>query len=218
MKPILFSTDMVRALMEGRKTVTRRVIKPQPKSRLAFAVMGTGACRWSYPSASAWEYWDDESYRLAEVLTEEDRRRRWTPPCCAGDVLWVRETWAEGADGYTYKADFDGADGWGWRPSIHMPKEAARIFLRVKGVSVERLQDIENAGIEAEGISREPLDEVGEEFYRGMFSDLWDSTIKPADQGKYRWDADPWVWVIEFERISKKGDLWRSRSKLTGTA
>lgn len=123
-----------------------------------------------------------------------------------GDILYVRETWAEGADGYEYKTDHKDSDGWGWRPSIHMPRAAARIFLRVTGVRVERLWDITEEQAKAEG------------FYKGWaptktasmsstakqaFMWTWDSTIKRADQVRYGWGANPWVWVIEFERCEK---------------
>ena len=79
-----------------------------------------------------------------------------------------------------------------WHPSIHMPKEAARLFLRATGVRVERLQDIDDDGVVAEGLK------IGD-----AFDVLWDSTIKPADLPLYGWDANPWVWVIEFERCEK---------------
>ena len=122
----------------------------------------------------------------------------WTPPCCSGDVLYVRETWAKGADGYAYKADFEDSGGWGWLPSIHMPKEAARIFLKVKAVRVERLQDITEEQARAEG------------FYPGWKAK---GAATPALTAKQAfmwfwlpdvWTADPWVWVIEFEKITKE--------------
>ena len=80
-----------------------------------------------------------------------------------------------------------------WHPSIHMPREAARIFLRVTDVRVERVQDIDDDGVVAEGLN------IGDPF-----DELWDSTIKPADRALYGWDANPWVWVIEFERITRE--------------
>lgn len=121
-----------------------------------------------------------------------------------GDILYVRETWAHpslteigfGADPkmYLYKADGVQPAAWDkWHPSIHMPKEAARIFLRVKDVRVERLQHIDDDGVVAEGLK------IGDPF-----DELWDSTIKPADRALYGWAANPWVWVIEFERISRE--------------
>jgi len=88
-----------------------------------------------------------------------------------------------------------------------MPKEAARIWLKVTDVSVERLQDIDGKGCVKEGIEEEPLKDIGDEFVKGMFHDLWDSIIKKSDLDRYGWDASPWVWVIEFERCEKpKGE------------
>lgn len=173
MKPILFNTDMVRAILDGSKTVTRRLVKPQPTNP-----------RWN---VIGWAGWDDgHGYRMKQS-------------CQDGDILYVQEAWAKGADGYAYKADFEDSDGWGWLPSIHMPKEAARIFLRVKAVRVERLQDITEEQTIAEGVSPS-----GGNFAIDNFEQLWDGTIKPADRGKYGWAADPWVWVIEFEKITKE--------------
>ena len=146
-----------------------------------------------------------------------------------GDILYVRETWTKlyyvDTDGYAhyyqteyyYAADgvpditlFD-PDGFEeddqrirWHPSIHMPKEAARIFLRVKNVRVEQLQEISGEDCIAEGCDADMLSDVGSEFIRGVFSGIWDSTIKKADLRRYGWDANPWVWVIEFERCERE--------------
>lgn len=189
MKPILFNTDMVRAILDGRKTVTRRVVKPQPPATSAVSMEG--------PYAVWWFWEDDPSGNLIK------------PPYKQGDILYVRETWAHPskaeidngapANMYLYYADapllpcaYDR-----WRPSIHMPKEAARLFLRVTDVRIERLQDIDDYGVLAEGLV------VGDPF-----DELWDSTIKPSDLSLYGWEANPWVWVIEFERISKEKALY----------
>lgn len=206
MKPILFNTDMVRAILEDRKTVTRRVVKPQPKSHIAYACMGNGSGKWCYPGKDAWEYWDDESFRLPDGISQDELKRRWTPPCHTGDILYVRETWthpsaAEIANGtdpemYLYKADDLQPAAWDkWRPSIHMPKEAARLFLRVTDVRAERLQAITEEEKLAEGAPRG--------YGQYNFYELWDRTIKPADRATYGWEANPWVWVIEFERCEK---------------
>lgn len=204
MKPILFNTDAVRAIQEGKKTVMRRAVKPIPA--------GDGSA--PEPLITRPGYWnsfgDDFVYRQ---------------PYQPGDLLYVRETWAvhscndrlppsipcqktaAGRDCYIYLAD--GASGqtpcgvWPsphkWRPSIHMPREAARIILRVTDVRVERLQDIAEDDIAREGIqSKKP------EWLKTEFADLWNSTVKPADHALYGWAANPWVWVIQFERISRE--------------
>lgn len=127
-------------------------------------------------------------------------------PYQPGDTLYVRETWKKAPNGYYYYEDWqkdDIADVTKWHPSIRMPKGAARIWLRVTDVRVERLQDIDGKGCVKEGIEEEPLKYVGDEFVKGMFHDLWDSTIKKSDLDRYSWDANPWVWVIEFERCEK---------------
>ena len=185
MKPILFNTEMVRAILEGRKTVTRRVVKPQPP---ATSVVRKRSCAWD------WSFWADC-----------DMGHLMKPPYHPGDILWVRETWAAWSPTYGvapklyYKADGDAPAGIKWRPSIHMPKEAARLFLRVTGVRVERLRDIEC--IATEGIMMVPADNKRDPRY--YFAKLWDTTIKPADLPLYGWEDNPWVWVIKFERISK---------------
>ena len=189
MKPILFNIEMVRAIMEGRKTVTRRVVKPQPP---ATSVVRKRSCAWE------WSFWADC-----------DMGHLMQPPCQPGDILWVRETWAKDpfGDGYIYPTEVGGA-GQKWHPSIHMPKEAARLFLRVTDVRVERLQDIDDDGAKAGGANYQDGKNVGwEEKMRrtaiDRFAEIWDNTIKPADLHLYGWEANPWVWVIEFERISK---------------
>ena len=140
------------------------------------------------------------------------------PPYQPGDILWVRETWAAWSSTYGvapklyYKADGDTPAGIKWRPSIHMPKEAARLFLRVTDVRVERLQDITDEGAKAEGANWKHGHHVGveEKMRRGAverFAEIWDTTIKPADRETYGWSANPWVWVISFERISREEAL-----------
>lgn len=147
MKPILFNTDMVQAILEGRKSVTRRIVKPQPKSHIAYACMGSRCGKWGYPGKDAWKYWDDDSFRLPDDISQDELKVKWTPPCHTDDILYVRETWAVNNitphdPEWLYKADYDYTinpyKNWRWRPSIHMPKEAARIFLRVTDVRVER--------------------------------------------------------------------------------
>lgn len=203
-KPILFSGEMVRAILSGRKTETRRLIKHIP-------MLG-------YPSD-----WCDR------IGTQEFERivgdyRRSCPYGVPGDRLWVRETWAlahmsvdcEGVcddveefigrptaadcDGYwrpIYAADADDIGNHSddrmvrrYRPSIHMPRWASRINLTVEGVRVERLQDIGEAGAIAEGVEAS-----GRGSARFMFTNLWD-----AINGKRApWESNPWVWVVSFK-------------------
>ena len=187
MKPILFNTEMVRAILDGRKTVTRRVVKPQPESRPT--PMKKESC---WPGCFAIQ-------GTAKVIR---------PPYQPGDTLWVRETWAKSMAGtFMYQADDKAIMVERWRPSIHMPREAARLFLRVTGVRVERLKDIDGHGILKEGIdngkSNPAMGTRWENMQSMAFAELWNSTLKSADLPLYGWAANPWVWVIEFERISK---------------
>ena len=253
MKPILFNTAMVQAILEGRKTVTRRVIKPQPAG--ALRPMGAGSC---WPGCF-------------EAPGEE---RIYRPPYQPGDILYVRETWqavyeTEWDESYPFEGknirklilNFDSipkveagiskecsSDAMKprmkyfvfkasniqyadienklvWRPSIHMPREAARIFLQVTAVRAARLQEIEKEDVLREGV--EPKYYAGgckcawafegcmekpctnRDGYIDLchwmpFSELWDKTMKPADRSAYSWEANPWVGVIEFERISRE--------------
>lgn len=192
MKPILFNTQMVQAILEGRKTTTRRIIKVN--NSLEFmgfkegkALLGKGCC-------------------IHETIKA---------PYMPGDILYVRETWGisnslgdfarnNRTAEYVYKAGYSKGEripmvreqekNLGvWKPSIHMPKDVARIFLKVTSARVERLQDITEDGIRAEGITEEWPPHAMDKFRK-----LWDSTTK-----EYRWETNPWVWVIEFERIEK---------------
>lgn len=214
MRPILFNTQMVQAILEGRKTVTRRLVTFQPGQNP----------QWS-------GYIPD-----GPVLYGSNNVPAAKSPYQPGDILYVRETWQffpcfdcvksmcdttpltyEDSDSVTegcwiYKADYIESDQKRvcWRPSIHMPKEAARIFLRVKDVRVERLQDITPDQIDAEGFKG-----YGYSTKTGVipswpiwFSIAWDKTV-PKHPNKFKrypyyWRDNPWVWVIEFERISRK--------------
>lgn len=187
-KPILFSTDMVRAILDGRKTVTRRVVNPQIETfGKAFMYKGT--------------------IGSMDGIAKQS-------PNKVGDILYVRETWCEVPYEYEHIPIKDGhitipkiaymagslADYTGtWRPSIHMPKEAARIFLRITDVRVERLQDINEYGAEEEGV--EGVETEWLPTYIDNFIRLWNSTIKKQDLDKYSWQANPWVWVYGFERV-----------------
>lgn len=196
MKPILFNTSMVRAILDGRKTVTRRLVKPQPD----FYEGETGT-----PELCDGGYWCFKIDQYENIYVEERK-----PPYNPGDILYVRETWCSAYDGEAYfyfadkctqreQAKLLDYDDVRWRPSIHMPKEAARIFLRVKRVRVERLQDIMD---DPPGPNNQVVREGCK--YGCDFIALWDSTIKEADKPLYGWDANPFVFRIEFERISRE--------------
>ena len=200
-KPILFNTEMVRAILDGRKTCTRRVVKPMPKY---------------------FEVNENPVY----IYDAEPAMGRIYPPCQPEDVLYVRETWGTyteswlDADYFMYKADYPAnattythqegniCDLPRWRPSIHMPKEAARIWLKVTDVRVERLQEITDDDAIAEGANWRNGKNVGfEEKMRRTaierFSEIWDSTIKKSDLDRYGWQANPYVFAIEFVKIDK---------------
>lgn len=208
-KPILFNTEMVRAIMGGRKSCTRRLVK---------FLSGENP---------RWTGYIKDGLMLYNGKNEPCIRKA---PYQPGDILYVRETWhkyikrvGEGkschlAEFYGYKASIANSEDADepWKPSIHMPKEAARIWLKVTDVRVERLQDITPKGAESEGVGNLFYDDIGygEKNYRTevdpeygiakeQFAWLWESTIKKSDLNRYGWDANPYVWVIEFERCEK---------------
>lgn len=213
-KPILFNTEMVRAILDGQKTCTRRIVKGAiPDDAMwgytMFTPKGCISCRGMYAD----EYCE-KFFRL---------------PYQQGDILYVRETWQflyeldgneqtiEETGKYYYAAtdiipfntyvDENGVnhDHAPWRPSIHMPKEAVRIWLKVTDVRVERLHDITGKSVLREGINSHVHQDA--DYFDGnqreVFAELWDSTIKKSDLDRYGWAANPWVWVVEFERCDK---------------
>jgi hypothetical protein len=225
-KPILFNTDMVRAILDGRKTVTRRLMKPQPWK------IGKG------------EYECNHDIGFYDMGGNEWVCRRcgcgvipmkggsyFHAPYKPGDIIYVRETWQkayklddfdqiiEGTGRYLYAAGpedvlphfthwLDPTTGeykekMPWKPSTYMPKEAARIWLKVTDVRVERLQDITSEQICQEGVEVEYPHVLNGEEKRYAFSQVWNSNIKKSDIELYGWDANPWVWVISFERCEK---------------
>lgn len=204
MKPILFNTAMVRAILDGRKTVTRRVVKARNTEIL------------DKPKWAKEPSWFDviKTINGKKVATAD----KILPPYNPGDILYVRETWCSAYDGEAYfyfadkctereQAKLLDYDDVRWRPSIHMPKEAARIFLRVTDVRVERLQNITPEQIDAEGCKEYAYSaETGElqPSKPTWFQILWDSTVKYKEIHLYGWDANPWVWVIEFEKIGEE--------------
>lgn len=263
MKPILFNTDMVRAILEGRKTVTRRVVKVPLQiwcdhggqhefirddfiegthfTGFVCKKCGYGVCspHRKFPVGSSWI----------------------RPPYRSGDILYVRETFRidylsniPGTGRIHYKADGSYSDFSfmperyemmrraqlkpGWRPNENMPREAARIFLRVKSVGVDRLQNIADEQALLEGVPNDGDYPLESPLYcpvcKGVglvgalhpvslgymevdcphcdtptkrFANLWGSTIKPSDRAIYGWDANPWVWVIQFERCERPKEV-----------
>lgn len=217
-RPILFSTPMVQAILAGNKTMTRRVIKPQGLIR------DDGFLCTEALNNSQWR-------KVEKALPESFGANYFCPYGKPGDRLWVRETWTKyyysDECGYTHYdqpmiyyladgiPDFEIVDGDGfiiedqrikWSPSIHMPKAAARIWLEVVSVRVERLQEITESDCYKEGIRPESVLEFRNRTGKGTdhiakadFKNLWDSIN--AKRG-YGWDSNPWVWRVEFKRVT----------------
>lgn len=204
--PILFSTPMVKSILSGSKTQTRRVVKPQPEppraiynEKDAIAIMGkkeegTGQLlRFNWATNISGREITDGS-----IFTHR------CPYGEVGHVLWVRETWAKKNDRIYYKADCVQSPKYEtWKPSIFMPKAACRIYLKITNVRVERLQDISEEDAIAEGAhpiiyhTKEVLEGLQKERnYQEGFKSLWQSI-----NGEESWNQNIWVWVIEFERI-----------------
>lgn len=188
-RPILFSSEMVRAILDGRKTQTRRVVRPQPPEEFGFAICDPhGLCCWSADAEEG-----------GDCFPSDNPMR--CPYGQPGDRLWVRETWGYGEPREVnpgtiiatavYRADPDATPNNGWKPSIHMPRWAGRITLGIIAVRVERVSDISTEDAFDEGI----LQGAGA---RGRFRELWDSIN--SERG-YPWESNPWVWVVEFRVI-----------------
>lgn len=209
--PILFSTPMVQAILAGRKTMTRRVVKPQPAHETDISFMRNEPLNWT-GDWHPWKWETEEGESIAKSC----------PYGKPGDLLYVRESWVwEGETSWQdisrigtfwYKADDDG-EGFSparWKPSIHMPKVAARIWLEVTNVRVELLHDISNEDVVSEGVDWKDYSfqkticrEWGIEntsSYSAAFFMLW-WKINGLESLK----SNPWVWVIEFKVISKTG-------------
>lgn len=225
-KPILFNTEMVRANLDGRKSCIRRLVKGfVPDDAIwgytAFTPKGYISCRGTFADG-----YGEKFFKL---------------PYQPGDIIYVRETWNKGLERYMYRADYSDTEKFyqggkeiemKWHPSIHMPKEAARIWLKCTDVRVERLQEITEIGAKAEGIRGYTKDgnlykyAVTDDWWidyhnkhkeivtgtwwqdmprtaKDAFSYLWNSTIKKSDLDLYGWNANPWVWTIEYERCEK---------------
>jgi hypothetical protein len=206
---------MVKAIRDGRKTQTRRVIKLQPgKEAIKFErFIETVDCGFQARFGN----------NISAAVC--DRKPNYQP----SDILWVRETWrATGviSEPYAYKADEEvlnllGESGqilsirYAWRPSIFMPRAAARIFLRVTDVRAERLQDITEEDARAEGCSTKILNDgwknIGTLTARDEFITLWEHLNAKRGLG---WDTNPWVWVISFERCEKPDDFCSYGAKM----
>mgnify|MGYP004606673443 FL=1 len=202
-KPILFNTDMVRAILDGRKTCTRRRVKPQPDEKHTYP-LGFVTDSTEKKNVGCFGFGIDEYGGSIQYIK---------PPYgyAPGDILYIRETWKKAPNGYYYYEDWqrnDIADITKWHPSIHMPKEAARIWLKVAAVRVERLQDITDKDAEREGAQPDyPFDyDVDKWPNLEHFKKIWNSTVKKSNLDRYGWDANPYVWVIEFERCEKPED------------
>lgn len=199
---ILFNTEMVRAILDGRKSCMRRICKDGNE----YTVPDMNFYNADRRTYAVHNYADKKH---TDKLSIAER----SCPICPGDILYVRETWKKAPNGYYYYEDWqrnDIADVTKWKPSIHMPKEAARIWLKVTDVRVERLQEMTLKDFKAEGIyddyktySEIYTDHLRQMAYPKVFARLWNSTIKKADLDRYGWEANPWVWVIEFDRCEK---------------
>ena len=212
-RPILFSGEMVRAILRGEKTQTRRMMKPQPNP------IG------SWTEGGGEMHWCDLPDLERVFLDEAEAREHWTVQRCPfgqpGDRLWVRETyalsqvWDESRAGEMpmivgdvvpawYRADegggrFDERDRGRWRPSIHMPRWASRLTLEIASVRVERLADISEEDACAEGVTAAPFCKAGRpagQEHVEAFEGLWRSI-----NGAESWDLNPWVWVVGFKRV-----------------
>ena len=199
-KPILFNTEMVRANLDGKKSCTRRIVKPQPTNEIQCPL---GICTDGDKSEIGKFAFSSHEYGGKMIFCK--------PPYQPEDILYVRETWHKDKYRYIYRADYQDTEKFyrngkevkiKWKPSIRMPKEAARIWLKCTDVRVERLQDITEIGATKEGCVYDVEYALGNTA-KGHFIEIWNSTIKRSDLYRYGWNASPWVWVIEFERCEK---------------
>lgn len=193
--PILFNTEMVRAILDGRKSCMRRICKDGNE----YTVPDMNFYNADRRTYAIHNYADKEH---TDKLSTAER----TCPICPGDILYIRETWSPvfiRPRRYLYKVECKDVENLPikWHPSIHMPKEATRIWLEVTDVRVERLQEMWASDVPKEGIYFNKPTTADEMLM--AFAKLWNSTIKKSDLDSYGWNANPWVWVIEFERCEK---------------
>jgi hypothetical protein len=192
-RPILFSGPMVRAILEGRKTQTRRIMNPPP-SECFMPEVGR-----YHPTVISR---DGEAFPGPETFGASDESEGY--PCRhgqPGDRLWVKETfYPQGPNSFFYRADWNDEDGepdWNWKPSIFCTRKASRITLEITAVRVERLQDITIEDAIAEGCSNYAPDYPNSTKPAvTAYHTLWESINGPGS-----WAKNPWVWVIEFRRV-----------------
>lgn len=210
--PILFNTEMTRAILDGRKTVTRRALKnPFEVHPNGFITKPRGnerLCPYTTPYQPEDILYARETWAFIPCIGCNGEYARGAQPCYDFQAVEYDDGDSVSDGCFVYRADCKTPERIVWRPSIHMPKQAARIWLKVKDVRVERLQDIDDEGAKAEGANWKNGKHVGfEEKLQcsaiERFAEIWDSTIKKDDLESYGWDANPWVWVIEFERCAK---------------
>lgn len=195
-RPILFSAPMVRAILDHRKTQTRRVVKPQPfcpRSKLCLTDPIRGI------------YYISAAYLNSHDYPDGFARQYTCPYGMPGDKLWVKETWCQYKGMVYYRADDALPDDWKWKPSIFMPKILSRITLEITGIRVERLQNISENDAQLEGV--DGIDADGFDLSapakthwigsKNRYQNLWEL----INGKKYPWVSNPWVWVIEFKRI-----------------
>ena len=186
MKPILFNTEMVQAIQAGRKTETRRLIR---RNKHGYLIK---------PYEEGDVLYVREAWDFLPCITCMDKNCQWKP-----DVLETAEEITEGC--FLYRADGGNPvfiNGHNWRPSIHMPKQAARIFLKVTSVRYQDLQDITDEEARNEGCG-ERRSFYKPDTLRKRFAELWDSTVPKGRRDRDGWAANPDVWVIRFERVGK---------------
>lgn len=227
-KPILFNTEMVRAILDGRKTCTRRIVRPpyfvdgDENDNRSLITLRTATKNSSLYRQIGQMPYPDAPYRMCDILYVRETWEHFECCCCEGDEHGncYREPQQSALNKscgcYMYRATDEIYGDARWHPSIHMPKEAARIWLKVTDVRVERLREITPKDSENEGVGNLFYEDIGysEKNYgtevdpeygiaKEQFAWLWESTIKKSDIDRYGWGANPWVWVIEFERCEK---------------